>query len=178
MLTLITGAMFAGKTTKAIEYAERHSKNVLFLKPPMDNRYQADSVVTHDGAKRKAVILKGAYSLDKYLKYDYAPEAVVIDELHLHIEDIAFYAMHAFRSMSVPVFVTGLNYYANKEVPPAIERLRNSTLMSQELKLKAKCSVCGKDAEYTRKLVENDKVLEVGGSELYQPVCEKCFGLL
>jgi len=42
-------------------------------------------------------------------------------------------------------------------------------------KLSAVCVVCSADAPFTQRLVENSEVELIGGTELYRPVCRKCY---
>mmetsp|Transcript_17830 Transcript_17830/g.45686 ORF Transcript_17830/g.45686 Transcript_17830/m.45686 type:complete len:179 (+) Transcript_17830:250-786(+) len=55
-LELITGPMFAGKTSELIKRAamaeEDGAMNTVIVKSKIDNRYSADEIVTHDGCRR------------------------------------------------------------------------------------------------------------------------------
>jgi thymidine kinase len=42
-------------------------------------------------------------------------------------------------------------------------------------KLNAVCVGCGDDASFTKRTSEDKKVELIGGSEMYEPVCRKCF---
>ena len=44
-VTLITGCMFAGNTTRAMNIAEQYNKP-LYLKPVIDTRYEEDKIVS------------------------------------------------------------------------------------------------------------------------------------
>ena len=42
-------------------------------------------------------------------------------------------------------------------------------------KLSAVCVNCGKDASFTARTIEDEKVELIGGEDLYMPFCRKCF---
>ena len=43
------------------------------------------------------------------------------------------------------------------------------------IKLAAICDFCGKDAYFTLRTVESKEIELIGGSEMYRPVCRKCY---
>ena len=50
-LETIVGAMFAGKTSellKRILWAKHQNKNIIVIKPSIDNRYSNDKIITHN----------------------------------------------------------------------------------------------------------------------------------
>ncbi len=42
-------------------------------------------------------------------------------------------------------------------------------------KLNAICITCGLDAPFTKRIVETKETILIGGADMYQPVCRKCF---
>ena len=51
-LQVITGCMFAGKSTELIRRLESHNENFLLVKPKLDNRDKGDIIVTHSGIEK------------------------------------------------------------------------------------------------------------------------------
>ncbi len=48
--------------------------------------------------------------------------------------------------------------------------------MAEEVKkLNAVCIDCGNNAGFTKRTVDSKATILIGGSEMYQPVCRKCF---
>ena len=172
MIIAITGCMFAGKTTEALRIAEQY-KNPLFLKPFIDTRYDKEQVVTHDGRKKKAVVVRNKSDIDKYLKYDYAPDHVVLDELHLFDQEVAEYIAAAFKSMNIPMTITGINKWSNGETPKVLDDMLKN-LIDLEIIMYGTCADCGKPATHTGRLVEGG-LIEVGGNDIYLPLCESCW---
>ena len=56
-LTVVLGPMFAGKTTRLLEYADYYAKqgSVLLIKPKSDTRYSTDNIVSHSRASKSAL---------------------------------------------------------------------------------------------------------------------------
>lgn len=44
-------------------------------------------------------------------------------------------------------------------------------------KLSAVCIDCGKEAAFTKRVVDSQEIELIGGDETYKPVCRGCFGL-
>ena len=53
-IQVITGCMFAGKTTELINRLKKINKNHLLIKPKIDTRNTNNSVETHDGVQKQA----------------------------------------------------------------------------------------------------------------------------
>ncbi|WP_175266885.1 hypothetical protein [Acidiplasma cupricumulans] len=59
-LTVITGPMFSGKTSRLIELLEREmlaGRNTLLFKPEIDKRYDTTYVTTHKGIRLPAIVV-------------------------------------------------------------------------------------------------------------------------
>ena len=57
-LQVITGCMFAGKTTELIRRLESYNQKFLLVKPKLDNRDKGDIIITHSGIEIKAKRVK------------------------------------------------------------------------------------------------------------------------
>lgn len=174
MINLITGCMFAGKTTTAIKMTDEEG-SCLYFKPQLDNRYSADDIVTHDNIKRPALKLKNMTDCDNYFLNSKLADCILIDEFQFY-EPFIIQALIEANKMGYKVYVTSLNYWADGSKPERLEQLRwicNDKI--NEIKLKAKCS-CGEPAEFTAKMIGSlEQIIEVGGANLYQAKCKKCF---
>lgn len=170
MITLITGCMFAGKTSKAIRLSD--DGHTLYFKPCIDKRYKADDVCTHDGVSRPAVVLKNITDCDNYFLRSKLSHNILIDEVQF-FDDFIVQAIKEADRMGYEVYVTGLNYWADGRTPEIIKQLRK--LDVNEIKLKARCD-CGNQATFTAKMVGSlENIVEIGGKDLYKPMCKKCF---
>ena len=173
-LTVFVGPMFATKTSKLIEYIDRstyQNKKVVVFKPAIDNRYEEDFVVSHNGKKVKAYNLKSGNDLLKYDLNDY--DVVAFDEFFM-IDDIG--------NILIDIFCDGKKY-KNKEFVVSSIQLSASGHDFEEVKnilpyatniqvCTSVCTVCHKEAYYTVPKIEKlDGDYGVGGAESYEPRC-------
>lgn len=171
-INVISGCMFAGKTTEAIKLTDSIG-SCLYFKPAIDKRYSADDIVTHDRIKRPAVILRNMADCDNYFLNSKLAHCILIDELQF-FDSFIVQAIREAAKMGYQVYVTSLNYWADGKPCERLTELKSFTGI-HEIRLKAKCS-CGEPAEFTAKMVGSlDQIIEVGGSKIYQPKCKKCF---
>lgn len=173
-LYLITGPMFAGKSSKLIRLIRNFkSKNVpiLVLKHSLDTRYDAlDSICSHDKIKEPC---QSTDRLDKYLTQpDYlAAQVIVIEEAQFFGEDIVHFCEHAMDVDCKYLIVTGLSSdYRRKPFGfmPQIEALAQEKEM-----LYSYCYFCDGcvQAPYTAKILGSCGTIEIGESDKYKPVC-------
>ena len=60
-LETIVGAMFAGKTSellKRILWAKHQNKNIIVIKPIIDNRYNQEKIITHNDLSHDCFSMK------------------------------------------------------------------------------------------------------------------------
>ncbi len=181
-LIVITGPMFAGKTTMLIEEAKKAAyanRKIVLFRSEIDNRYSISEVVSHDGVKLSAVTLPRGEECIKTLKEaanDY--EIIFIDEGHFWKDTKGFaQALDEIVYMSRTVYVAmlnkdidGLPFGISKELVPLADNVHT---------LEAKCVKCGNVATFTQRVVDGvenfeDKFMP-GGSNLYQARCRNCF---
>jgi len=62
-IEVIVGCMFSGKSEELIRRIKRAiiaNQKAIVFKPQIDNRYEADKVVSHNGISIKAVVVNNA----------------------------------------------------------------------------------------------------------------------
>jgi thymidine kinase len=169
-LELIMGPMFSGKTSRLIQIKKKYevlNKSILVLKPIIDNRYSLQSViVTHDQNKEECVSrfkLSDVCDIDKY-------DVIIIEEGQFFTD---LYEKVVEWSKSKRVYVAGLNGDANQNLFGDMHKLIPHA--DDIVFLKALCKVCndGTSAVFSKKNVDNGKIVDVGGVEMYQAVCRK-----
>lgn len=169
-LELIMGPMFSGKTSRLIQIKKKYevlNKSILVVKPIIDNRYSLQSViVTHDQNREECVSrfkLSDVYDIDKY-------DVIIIEEGQFFTD---LYEKVVEWSKSKRVYVAGLNGDANQNLFGDMHKLIPHA--DDIVFLKALCKVCndGTPAVFSVKNVDNGKIVDVGGSEMYQAVCRK-----
>ena len=173
---VITGPMFASKTTSLFTHVQRYvhkHQNYVIFKPSMDDRYKLDDIETHDGLRMPAVRIKtGSDILEFIFEGDENYDMIAVDEAFM-IPDVAKALILLF-SHGYNVFVSSLNLSATgKTFKEVKEMLPWATRIE---KLTAVCSVCGADAHYTYKRsgFDSNVEIEVGGAEEYEPRCWSC----
>ncbi len=54
-IEVITGCMFAGKTTELLKRLKKTNKKYLLIKPKTDTRNSGDRLISHDGIEAQAL---------------------------------------------------------------------------------------------------------------------------
>jgi thymidine kinase len=171
-LRLVVGPMFAGKTTEIQAVIKRYKfvgRQVLVIKPAMDNRYSGDSaIVSHDQISLEAVsvhALKDALELADFK----TASVIAIDEAQF------FTGLREFIETSIEsgkdVIVVGLD--GDAEGRPFTEVLELVAIADSVDKKTALCVHCGSPAMFTCSLKKRENRLEVGGADMYEPTCRK-----
>ncbi len=181
-LIVITGPMFAGKTTKLlseIQKAHKSKKKVILFKSAIDNRYSDVDVVSHNGARFPAVTLPdGAEGIKALYEAAENYDVIGIDEGHFW-DDTKGLAdtlnKLAFKSKSIYVAMLnrksdGTSFNLSKELLPFADHVQF---------INAKCARCAKDATFTQRVTPyrtvNGEISYVGGKEDYEARCRNCF---
>jgi len=174
-IVVITGPMFAGKTTELIRKIKRHqlaNHKVKVFKPNIDKRYDEINIVTHDGKEYEAIPID-PQKPRQILHYLDDADVVAIEEAQFFSDKIIDIVRHLSYTRGLTVYITGLDMdYQGNPFGPMPQLL---AIADEVLKLKAVCVECGKDAGYTHKLVDDGKTVDVGGSEKYVPLCLDCW---
>jgi thymidine kinase len=170
-VTAIIGCMFAGKSTKLIELiqtAKKQNKNFLVVKPDLDNRYATDYIVTHDNLQYHAYNVSRGILGDLDLSQ---LEVLFIDEVQFFDYSVVDVIRNLAR-LGKEIIFSGLNYDYRKERFKNVEHLL--PYCREIIHLYAACD-CGADAIYTKRIIESDDLILVGGEESYKAVCPKCY---
>jgi thymidine kinase len=169
-LELIIGPMFSGKSSRLIQIIRKYkvlNKSILVIKPIIDNRYSHNShIITHDQVTEDCVSrfkLSDVYDIDKY-------EIIIIEEGQF-FPDI--FEKVVEWSKTKKVYVAGLIGDAQKNLFGNLYKLTSHA--DEIVFLKAMCKICGDGTPgvFSKKIVQNDLLVEVGGDDLYVAVCRK-----
>ncbi len=173
---IFTGPMFGGKTTRLLSEVERYryqKKSILAYKPNIDDRYDDQSIVTHNGFKLKAKKISNAreiYSDIKnweMFKWHKEQPTIVVDEAFM-IKESGLILPHLYRS-GYTILTSTLQLSAS--CAPFEEVMQMLPWATKIEKCPAVCTICGRDAFYTYRKVDDLDEIAVGGSELYEPRC-------
>lgn len=177
-LTVITGPMFAGKTSellRRIDRNQRRGREVLPVTHQTDDRYGSSLIASHDGQSYPAVAVSSAQELATTVaRYDPAPQLVAIDEIQFFDTDVVAVVDTLLRAGTEVVAAGLCQTFDGGPFEPTV------TLMTQAedvVKLTAVCQACGRDAAFHQLL---DNTLDrngsiIGGAELYEARCRAHF---
>lgn len=174
---VICGPMFSGKSEEMIRRlrrAEIAGQRVVILKPRIDDRYDATDVVSHAGARMRAVPVASASEVVERAR---GFDVVGIDEVQFLDEAVVDHAL-ALADGGVRVVVAGLDQdFRRLPFGPMPELLAHAEFVD---KLQAVCHRCGGPATTTQRLVDGqpapysgDTVI-VGAAEQYEARCRGC----
>jgi thymidine kinase len=175
---VVCGPMFSGKSEELIRRlrrAEIAGQRALVVKPALDNRYDVSHVVSHAGAKMRAVAASSSSDIPRLAGgYD----AVGIDEVQFFDEGIAE-AIEELVARGTRVVAAGLAQDFRGEPFGAMPTL----LCVAEFvdKLEAVCHRCGGPATMTQRLLDGrpapfgGDTIQVGALDSYEARCRACF---
>lgn len=170
------GPMFAGKSTETVRRIKSldHSEiqfGLLVIKHSFDDRYSKTNVVTHDNETYNAYPTNKLLDVVDYIK-KFRIKHIFIDEGQFFDDLVDF--CQALHDIDCVITVSGLDYTFNKEPFRPIKEL--SELADEVISLTATCSFCGKDAIYSKLLVEKpvEGNVVIGGADKYKPSCSNC----
>lgn len=178
-LEVICGPMFSGKSEELIrrlKRAELAQLKLCVFKHRLDNRMTIEYIDSHSGEKFKAVALDAPQDIELF----------VTDDIHIvAIDEIQFFPHHIIQvilnliDIGKRVIVAGLDLDFRGVpfgcLPPLL------ALADSVTKLTAVCIKCGKDANFTQRLIDgkaakfNDPIIMIGAQEKYQARCRDCY---
>src|SRR3954465_6316932 len=148
-LEIVCGPMFSGKSEELIRRlrrAEIAGQRVLIVKPQLDSRYDIGHVVSHAGAKMRAVALESPADIPGMVEgYD----VIGVDEVQFFAPEIVL-VLGGRGGKGMRVLVSGLDQdFRGFPFGPMPELLCRAELVD---KLQAVCHRCGGPATMTQRL--------------------------
>ena len=176
-LEVVCGPMFSGKSEELIRRlrrAEIAGQRALIVKPRIDDRYDIGHVVSHAGAKMRAVAVTAPHDIPGLAEnYD----VVGIDEVQFFDSSIIAVALSLAES-GTRVVVSGLDQdFRRLPFGPMPELLAHAEFVD---KLQAVCHRCGGTATTTQRLVDgrpapySGETIVVGALDSYEARCRDC----
>ncbi len=176
LLWVISGPMFAGKTSELIRLYDRTifaNQKSIIVKPSLDNRYSDSEVATHDNRTRKSFIVNNIEELNEIVAKE-LPENVFIDEAQFFSSKI-LNVIDDLRKLGINVYCSLLNQTSEGHAFPFMDKKQDvSSLLVKADHIEtfsAVCPVCGKNATKTYKIESSGNEVDVGGSNKYEPRC-------
>jgi thymidine kinase len=169
--------MFSGKSEEMIRRlrrAEIAGQRVVIFKPRIDDRYDATDVVSHAGARMRAVPISSVAEIAAHVQ---GFDVVGIDEAQFLGEGVVPTALE-LADRGVRVVVAGLDQdFRRLPFGPMPELLTHAEFVD---KLQAVCHRCGGPATTTQRLVDGQpapysgETVVVGAEEQYEARCRGC----
>ena len=171
-IEVITGSMFSGKTEELIRRLKRASiarQKVEIFKPRIEVRYSVEEVVSHD---ENAIQSTPVDSATNILLLASDVEVVGIDEAQFFDDGLVDVCNQlADRGMRVIVAGLDMDYKGLPFGPmPAL-----MSVAEYVTKVHAICVRCGNLANFTHRLSEDDKLIVLGETDIYEPLCRDCY---
>jgi thymidine kinase len=171
-IEVITGSMFSGKTEELIRRLKRARiarQEVEIFKPRIEVRYSEEEVVSHD---ENAIHSTPVDSSANILLLASGVEVVGIDEAQF-FDDGLVDVCNQLADSGIRVIVAGLDMdYKGVPFGPIPGLMSVAEYVT---KVHAICVRCGSLANYTHRMSEDDQLIVLGETDIYEPLCRICF---
>lgn len=173
MLEVVVGGMFAGKSTEVQRRGRRYElakKDVLYIKPRLDDRYAENESVTHDGHRVTAMNIEVDDVIIAVGNVATSYDVFVFDEVQFFNKKVIAMVQALLRQEKI-VICGGLDMDFLGQPFPITAHLM--AMAEEVVKLHAVCVHCGDNAYVSQRLSEDKSTVVVGND--YQPLCRKCY---
>ncbi|HVS86083.1 MAG TPA: thymidine kinase [Gaiellaceae bacterium] len=179
-LEVVCGPMFSGKSEELIRRlrrAEIAGQRALIVKPKVDDRFDIGHVVSHAGAKMRAVAVESPADIPGLVD---GYQVVGVDEVQFFPSEIVL-VIDTLVERGMRVVASGLDQdFRGLPFGSMPELLCRAELVD---KLQAVCHRCGGPATMTQRLVDghpapaDGATIVVGALEQYEARCRSCHEL-
>ena len=171
-IEVVCGSMFSGKTEELIRRLNRAriaNQKVEIFKPAVDTRYDEEDVVSHNSNAVKSNPVQNASQILFYAE-DF--EVVGIDEAQF-FDDELISVCNELANRGKRVIVAGLDMdFTGKPFGPIPKLMAIAEYVT---KVHAICIRCGNLAQYSHRIAKDEKLVLLGETDAYEPLCRKCF---
>lgn len=171
-IEVICGSMFSGKTEELLRRLRRANfarQKVEIFKPSIDSRYSNEEVVSHD---KNTILSTPVEHSSNILLLSSEVEVVGIDEAQFFDPGLVD-VCQTLADQGVRVIVAGLDMDFKRNPFGPMPGL--CSIADDVTKVHAICVVCGALANFSNRLVEDDKLVVLGETGEYRPLCRKCY---
>src|SRR5260221_2125825 len=170
----IVGSVYSGKTeelVRRLRWAQIARQRVEIFKPALDDRYAKDAIVSHSEIRIPSRAVKKASDV---LRHAHEAQVIGIDEGQFLGAGLVEVCERLAR-MGKRVIVAGLDQdYLGRPFEPMPQLLAVAEYITKTLAI---CVVCGAPANRTYPKVQRGRRGVVGGAEIYEARCRRCFDL-
>ena len=177
-LRLILGPMFAGKSSSLIDIANKlidkgiNKNQILLINHGSDKRYNSNSkICTHDGKTMESIALTNMMDIFNNEKIDISKiKCIFIDEGQF-FNDLYEVVKLLLLTHKKNICICGLDGDFEQKPFNDSRLLDLIPYASDIIKLTTKCYKCNNSAPFTKRIINSNEKILVGGAEDYQPVC-------
>ncbi len=173
-IEVIVGSMYSGKTEELIRRLRRAQiarQRVAIFKPAIDDRFGRDQIVSHSELRIPSRAVKTAKDV---LRHAHEAQVIGIDEGQFLGPDLVKVCERLARR-GKRVIVAGLDQdYLGKPFEPMPQLLAIAEYITKTLAI---CVVCGNPANRSYRKKRRTARVVVGGADLYEARCRRCFEL-
>lgn len=174
-IEVICGSMFSGKTEELIRRLKRAKiaqLKVEIFKPGVDTRYSEEDVVSHNATALRSIPVENATQI---LLYANDVDVIGIDEAQF-LDDELPNVCQQLANNGVRVIIAGLDMdFMGNPFGPMPKLM---AIAEDVTKVHAICVRCGGQAQYSHRTIAGDKLVVLGETESYEPLCRTCYNLL
>jgi thymidine kinase len=171
-IEVICGSMFSGKTEELIRRIKRAKlakQKIEIFKPLVDNRYHEFNVVSHDA---NFIVSTPVPSSSNILLLASNVDVVGIDEAQFFDSGLID-VCNQLANQGVRVIVAGLDMdFKGNPFGPIPSLL---AIAEHVTKVHAICMKCGSLAHHSHRIGNDEKLVMLGESDNYEPLCRGCF---
>jgi len=175
-IEVICGSMFSGKTEeliRRIRRAEYAKQPVLAFKPAIDDRYDANNIVSHSQMQTPSYPITTPSEIYGYLEDDI--KIVAIDEAQFFDESLIGIC-NDLADRGLRVIVAGLDQdYKGNPFGFMPQIMAVAEYVTKNLAI---CVKCGNPANRTQRTIHRDEQILVGSVEAYEARCRNCHEVL
>jgi thymidine kinase len=174
------GTMDSAKTMNLLAVAHNYrqqGKNVVLLKPRLDDRFGGGVIASRSGLEKKVDFLLDDDSVldpEQFAGLD----CILVDEAQFLSPKLVEQLRALTRTHNVPVICYGLRTDFRTRLFPGARRLFELADSIEEVKVT--CQYCNRKAIFNMRLIdgvatERGEQVQIGGNESYAPVCHQCY---
>lgn len=171
-IEVICGSMFSGKTEELIRRLRRAkiaNLKVEIFKPSIDVRYDESLVVSHDKNTIESTPVDNSKSI---LLMSSGVDVVGIDEAQFFDNGIID-VVKTMADNGIRVVIAGLDMdFKRNPFGPMADLC---AIADSVYKVHAICMECGRLANYSYRMIADEKQILLGQMEQYKPLCRSCY---
>jgi len=171
-IEVVCGSMFSGKTEELIRRLKRAKiakQRVEIFKPAIDVRYDEEDVVSHDANKIRSTPVTSSSNI---LLLANDVDVIGIDEAQFFDEELVS-VCNELANRGIRVIVAGLDMdFKGQPFGPMPALMATAEYVT---KVHAICMRCGDLAHISHRTVSGEKLVMLGETESYEPLCRSCF---